>query len=152
MFDSESACQTSCRCADVTPSDTSLETTGVAVFATERTSFECVCPDGSCRPTETLEEVLGASCGADGPDPRTMVRGCGMVLIRDTPEYVGTDRVFDRDTGALSGTTHWSDVPMAPCWAYTIVVGREFVCEDATECALCAGDAGATSGGLPACD
>jgi len=152
MFESESECETSCRCADVTPIDVSLVEINELTPAIERTSFECFCPDGSCRTEETLDEVVGSLCAAGGESGTTMLRGCGMVVIRSSGGYVGGDRVFDRDTGALIGRTRWSDTPIRPCWAYSIVIGREFVCEGATECALCAGDAGATSGGLPACD
>lgn len=152
MFESESECQSSCRCTDVTPSDFSkVETSNEVTFASERTSFECVCPDGSCR-QETLDEALGALCAAGDGSGSTMLRGCGMVVIRTARGYSGGDKVFERDTGALVGLTHWSDVSARPCWAYSTVIGREFVCEGATECAPCAGDAGVTNGGLPACD
>jgi hypothetical protein len=137
----------------VTPSDFSkLETSDEVTFASERTSFECLCPDGGCRPDERLDDVLGALCAAGGASGSTVLLGCGMVVIRSAPSFVGSDRVFDRATGDLVGVTRWSDVSQLPCQTYSTVIGREFVCEGATECAPCDGDAGATSGGLPACD
>jgi hypothetical protein len=144
-FESESECQTSCRCTDLTAGE-------YPQIVTERTSLECACADGQCG-QETLDEAILQACSGPSEIPLTMVRGCGMVELRWSGGYSGSSRVFDRETGALIGRARFSDTPMRPCAAVTVIMGREFVCEGAAECVLCPGDAGAAaSSELPVCD
>jgi hypothetical protein len=47
--------------------------------------------------------------------------------------------VFDAASGNLIGKSDFTDSPRSPCRAYQTIIGTEFDCPEAVECALCDG-------------
>jgi len=150
-FPSESECQSSCRCADITPTDFSGAESGNLIVGTERISLECGCGVYAC--PSTLAAALDDACAgpSDGIRP-TLVRGCGRVALRSFGGFTGSELVFAQDTGRLIGMLWFSDVPLEPCNTYDTTAGQAFLCESATECDPCASDAGASTSVVPPCE
>jgi hypothetical protein len=140
QFSTREECESSCRCRDVTPNDFSMvDTLGVVTLATERTTMECWCGDGNVCRERTFSEAATNACADGVSSSLSQVVGCGMIVIRHFGGFTGSDDVFDAATGALIGEKHFSDTTRGPCRTYETIIGIEFACAAAVECALCDG-------------
>lgn len=145
LFSSEEECQTDCRCAVVEPTDVSNQE--APFFGVERISLECRCADGSC--PENVQAATAEWCESADNFGYDVIRyqGCGMIAFASDGGFTGGQLVFDEGTGALVGTSSYSDTTSLPCLTFTTIAGREFECSAAVMCQLCG-----PPGGVPPCD
>jgi hypothetical protein len=145
VFDSQSECESSCRCADVEPAnpdDPSLPPDFQAELrkvTRESISLECFCGAGfTCY--HTLAEAHSTLCGQDAAPAfgATQRSGCGLVELVISGGFFAESWVFDAATGALVGSELGGDGAAPPCRSVTMRGGRSFSCSDTiTECQLC---------------
>jgi hypothetical protein len=132
-FNNELECETSCRCETVDYGDPP------GTFGVERISLECACRDGDC--ARTLQEQLARVCNDPRGQAWVRAEGCGMIAIANEGTFAGRDFVYDAATGALIGTSSYSDEPsIRPCVIASSVAGLGFDCDAATRCELCGND------------
>src|SRR5688572_20947565 len=114
-FETQEACESSCRCGELIPS---LDVEGT--FNLERGSVECFCSNQTC--PGSFEAAVEEECGHVGPMVRS--QGCGLRMLSPVDLYVGNYWVFDQASGALVGAGFWNDVPSGTCRTFGAEAGR----------------------------